>query len=177
MIRIESTQRGGKVLQAYLRNAGRGGVQETLVGFRGRYSDKNKTPVALVAAANEFGTDTIPSRPFMRAAIDDVGDELRSTIRARIDPLRMVIDRPLAQRLGDIVKEEIQKKIRTWTIPPNAPATIMRKGRNDPLVDTRKMLNSIQVELGSGDGNFASPATSFFRQFATSSAVRQRAGR
>ena len=164
MVKIEVERRGGKLLEAYIRNAGKGGVHETAIGFQGYYPDENRTPVAFVAALNEFGTDRIPSRPFMRSAITDVEDDLRRMLRQRLDPLKMIIDRPLAQAMGDLVKTRIRNNIIEWTQPPNAPLTIALKGRNDPLVHTRRMLNSIFVEVRGGLESTVTPTSGFFQR-------------
>ena len=34
-----------------------------------------------------------------------------------------------------------------WTTPPNSAATIQRKGKDDPLVDTGKMRDSVEYRI------------------------------
>ena len=41
----------------------------------------------------------------------------------------------------------IQDQIRAMQDPPNAPATIKRKGSDSPLQDTDKMLDSVDYEV------------------------------
>ena len=65
-VSVKVQRRGGKKLQRLLREAGKGGVSGVKGGFfsTAKYDDKRGTPVAAVAAWNEFGTETIPERPF-----------------------------------------------------------------------------------------------------------------
>ena len=163
MIGAKITQRGGKKLDAYLKNAGKGGVQEVLVGVRGRYPDG--THIAEVAAIQEFGTQDIPSRPALRSAIEDADDELRQVMRQGLDPRKMIVDTELAQRMGNQLRQEIRRKIENWTQPPNAPGTVEQKGKNDPLVDTGRLRDSVQVEVGEED-TVSTPTAGTFRQLA-----------
>lgn len=97
--------------------------------------------VASVAAFNEFGGGKVPPRPFMRTCVQNrrklwrriVRDELAKNEDARVT---LAI---LAQRMVVDLKDYIK----IWTMPPNAPSTIAKKGFNDPLVDTGRMMNSV----------------------------------
>ena len=42
------------------------------------------------------------------------------------------------------VENLIKAKIASGDFTPNAPSTIKKKGRNQPLVDTGRMLNSVK---------------------------------
>jgi hypothetical protein len=101
--------------------------------------------VSDIAFFNEFGTRDIPSRPFMRQAIDENIDSLFN-MKDRI--FSTVIDgkRTAAQGLGllgEHVVGLIQKKIVDLREPPNTPETIERKGSDNPLVDTGQMRQSV----------------------------------
>ena len=37
-----------------------------------------------------------------------------------------------------------------WSIPMNAPLTVELKGFNDPLIDTGKMLDSVEYRVADG---------------------------
>jgi hypothetical protein len=48
-------------------------------------------------------------------------------------------------RIGELAKSDVKQTIVQMTSPPNSAATIAKKGRNDPLIDTRHLLGSIGV--------------------------------
>ena len=60
MVKVKVRQRGGKRLARLLREAGKGGVKSVQVGFFSTAKYQDGTPVAAVAAWNEFGTKNIP---------------------------------------------------------------------------------------------------------------------
>ena len=72
-VKVTVKRTGGKKLQRLLREAGKGGVSGVKVGFFSTAKYEDGTPVAAVAAWNEFGTKTIPERPFFRRALAEVG--------------------------------------------------------------------------------------------------------
>ena len=82
---------GGKKLRRLLREAGKGGVSGVKVGFFSTARYEDGTPVAAVAAWNEFGTKNIPERPFFRRAIAEMEDGIANIIKAGIDPRRMTV--------------------------------------------------------------------------------------
>ena len=115
----------------------------------------NGVAVAQVALWNEFGTATIPERPFWRPALKKVRPKVRRMIleRARKGirpsyPYRHAgNDRLLAQDVADAIVKEVRKYIRDLKQPPNALATIKKKGFDDPLVWTGKLERSIISEV------------------------------
>ena len=115
----------------------------------------NGVAVAQVALWNEFGTATIPERPFWRPALKKVRPKVRRMIleRARKGirpsyPYRHAgNDRLLAQDVADAIIKEVRKYIRDLKQPPNALATIKKKGFDDPLVWTGKLERSIISEV------------------------------
>ena len=158
-VTVKVQQRGGKKLQRLLREAGKGGVSGVKVGFFSTAKYQDGTPVAAVAAWNEFGTKNIPERPFFRNALAEMEDGIANIIKAGIDPRRMVVDDRLAGRVGEYVAGQVQESITALKDPPNAPETIARKrkklggkkgvgGGENPLIDTGFMHDSVtwQVE-------------------------------
>lgn len=126
---------GGQRLQAFLVKAGgERGVSRIQVGFFGdRYPDGR--PVAVVAAAHEFGNDSgsRPETAFMRQALDRgnvrqiVREEMR---RGRAGKGTMAVDRHTAERIGQRMAREVQ-------------ASIDRHG----LRDTGKLQESVKVRV------------------------------
>ena len=148
-LRVKVKQTGGKRLQRILREAGKGGVSGVEVGFFSTAKYQDGTPVAAVAAWNEFGTKRpsgethIPERPFFRQAIAEMQDGVINILKAGIDPERGVVDQQLANRIGAYAQRQVQRRITELDDPPNAPSTVDRKGPSNPLIDTNHMRQSV----------------------------------
>lgn len=113
----------------------------------GNYADG--TSVAEVAFWNEYGTVKIPERSFLRAAVDEKKDEL-DTFQNEV--LEDVVNQKYGviqglRRFAFRVTTEIKNKITTLKEPPNAASTIKKKGFDNPLIHSRKMLNSIDYKI------------------------------
>ena len=130
MIQIKARTTGGHKLNKFLREAGKGGVDEIQVGFfsSARYADG--TPVASVALWNEFGTrkkdgrQHIPPRPFFRRALRKSQRGISAILGDDIDPKKMAVDRQTANKVGAYVQGMIQNEIVTLRTPANARVTI-----------------------------------------------------
>lgn len=105
--------------------------------------------VAEYATWNEFGTRTIPSRPFMRNAFDK---NVETLVRFFYQGRRGIVDGKINQdqlmnavgvKMVQLIKESILNE--SWA--PNAEYTIDRKKSSKPLVDTGTMLNSITYAI------------------------------
>lgn len=100
-----------------------------------------------IAATHEFGGgNNIPSRSFMRSAVDEKRNAIkRLQLQAvfRITGNRSTADRELF-KLGQGMQLFIQQKIQTGPFTPLKPATIRKKGHAIPLIETKQLLNSIQ---------------------------------
>ena len=146
-VTVKVQQRGGKKLQRLLREAGKGGVSGVKVGFFSTARYEDGTPVAAVAAWNEFGTETIPERPFFRNALAESERSVGRILQAGLDTKKMVVDERLAGRVGAHVQGQIQESITALKEPPNAPETVRRKGSSNPLMDTGTLRNSVSWEV------------------------------
>ncbi|TPR19988.1 hypothetical protein DY138_00700 [Apilactobacillus timberlakei] len=49
--------------------------------------------------------------------------------------------------LGKKVVARMQNIMKSWSKPGNAPITIANKGKDDPLIDTGKLMESIKYEI------------------------------
>ena len=129
---------GGKKLRRTISNAKRAAARSAdklEVGFFETAKYPDGTPVAAVAAWAEFGTEGIPERPYFRQALENAQRPARQLLRERVDPKTLVVDNKTAAALGELVKGEVQRRITELKTPPNAPATIARKGSSNPLID------------------------------------------
>lgn len=115
------------------------------VGIMGGKTYPDGTPVAGVGYANEYGTPTIPARPFFRSTIEKNASVLPEMVASLIEKhgpeaaLRMV---------GEHMTDELKESVMTWSDPPNAQSTVDQKGYNAPLRGNDRLLrNSFSYEI------------------------------
>ena len=126
-----------------------------------RYPDG--TPMAAVAAWNEFGTEMngrqhVPERPYFRQAIIKAKPDLLEAMKKHIDPMTLAFDRRVAGIVGQVMVGHIQRSITQLRDPPNAEVTIKGgwirtksgwwikikgKGSSNPLIDTGDMRRGV----------------------------------
>ena len=106
----------------------------------------NGESVAQVAYWNEYGTATIPARPFFRNTIAEKQDEWADKAASILQHTDGDVGRALAL-IGEGVKGDIVEAIQNFAEPPNADSTVKRKGFDKPLVDTGDLWRAIQSEV------------------------------
>lgn len=100
------------------------------------------------ATFNEFGTRHIPERSFIRSTFDENRKDYERQMQADARTLGQGGDADLIlNRAGLRATADIQKKITELRDPPNAPATIARKGSSNPLIDSSRMRQSVNYEI------------------------------
>lgn len=110
------------------------------------------TSVLDVALFNEYGTEDIPARSFLRDTYElrekKIGKTVRSLIlkeaKGNINKSRMI---SAMKKAGAYVLAEVLKRISTRIPPPNDPATIAKKGSDVPLIDTGLLRKSLTFEV------------------------------
>lgn len=139
---------GWRRLQRELRTlGGQPYVKAGILDSAGMHGDSG-LHVAEVAAANEFGTDTIPERPFMRLSDKKIRadvDKMAPKLLGHIVSGRMNVSKML-DLIGLKAVARIKETIQGSVPPPNAPRTIARKGSSTTLVDTSQMYQSVNYE-------------------------------
>jgi hypothetical protein len=120
------------------------------VGIMAGSGSHDGTSLVDIAVFNEFGTERIPSRPFMRRTADE--NEGRVQRFAAGLARRVMSGQMRPEQLLDSVGLWFQRAIRatirnspSWAVP-NAPSTIARKGSTKPLVDTGLLHGSVNYE-------------------------------
>lgn len=136
----------GKLL-AKLEKIGNGGKKVKLTaGFYKDAKYEDGTPVALVAAANNFGTldsgGFIPPRPFFDDAIRENKDKWAENYGKALKKTDYDVERS-SKLVGEQMRADIIDSINGWTEPPNAKSTVEEKGRDAPLKDTYHMMRSV----------------------------------
>jgi len=88
-------------------------------------------------------TVTIPPRPFFRSMIADEKPYWSSDLRHALNEYNYNAHKAL-DSMGQLIVADLQKSIKDFTTPANAPSTIARKGFDDPLVDTGHMWKTVK---------------------------------
>ncbi|MEY1087317.1 hypothetical protein AB7160_00470 [Morganella morganii] len=106
------------------------------------------TQVAQVGYIQEYGAPEakIPPRPFFRAVINEGKQVWPAILASGVEHYQGDVKSALAL-LGEQIVGELSQSVRDWNSPPNAPATIAKKGFNKPLIDTGQMANSFSYEV------------------------------
>ena len=138
--------RGGDKFKAALKQAVDKAASGTVrVGIIESQTYPNGESVAQVAYWNEYGTATIPARPFFRNTIAEKQGEWADKAA---ELLKQSDDTNHALALiGEGVKGDIVETIQNFREPENAPSTVKRKGFDKPLVDTGDLWRAIQSEV------------------------------
>jgi hypothetical protein len=119
--------------------------KHVLVGVPAGKHEADGTPLALVAAANEFGTSTIPERSFLRSGIHEHMPEfvhLSGGLLPRVADGSMSEDLAL-DIVGIAAAAAVKTKIIDGPFEENAPATKQRKKSDRPLVDSGALRQGI----------------------------------
>lgn len=102
-----------------------------------------------IAVQNEFGTNTIPARSFMRTSFDENLPKIKKLITQQYD--QVVLGSQKSQNaldaIGSVVQGFIVTKIRQIVSPPNSPRTIAEKGSSKPLIDFGQMIQSVTYQV------------------------------
>jgi hypothetical protein len=94
---------------------------------------------------NEFGTEDIPERPFMRITMAENKRDYANMMRrgGRRIMQGKTTKGDVLHDLGRQMVDDIQDTIRSSVPPPNAPATVEHKGHDTTLVETGAMHDAV----------------------------------
>lgn len=123
-------------------------VKGARAGYIGNQSYPNGLTVAENALIQEYGTDTIPPRPFLRKTLKQQKKWAKFTkemFDANGDGTLTL--EQIAGQVGIMMKQDIQDSINSNIPPPNAESTIRQKGSSKTLIDTGTLRNSVQSEV------------------------------
>jgi hypothetical protein len=108
-----------------------------------------ETTVGDIAEYQEFGTEDIPARSFIRAWYDESLTKNRAAMRVVLRQVTrgtITIQQAFGQ-LGSLFVAEIQKRIVERIPPPLKDSTVKAKGSDVPLIDTGQLRASITFEV------------------------------
>jgi hypothetical protein len=145
-----ATVSGGDALSAKLRQmVGKlGSASEVRVGFLEGATYPDGTPVAEVAAIQNFGAPAanVPARPFFSNMVSQESPEWGRQFGQIMRDTELDAGKGLAL-MGEGIAGQLRQSIADTNEPPLAAATIARKGFDKPLVDTGHMLASVDKEV------------------------------
>lgn len=154
-VKIKDVDRGYNALVKRVFGKEKHSVAVGIFAKEGAQTYDDGLTVLQVAIWNEFGTDKIPERSFIRAYFDENQERLKK-IFARLMSYYVIQGRGTKEQvlelLGQQIVGEIRKRISRGIPPPNAPSTIAKKGSSKPLIDTGQLRSSITYRV-SKDGN------------------------
>ncbi|GAB1578666.1 hypothetical protein [Bordetella petrii] len=149
MAAVKTIDRGLNRLMAQARALDGSGVKFGIQGDAGADPESGADLVD-IAVWNEYGTEHIPARPFMRDFAEKNGKVLGQAmdrVAMAVQDGRLSADAGLDQ-LGTFAerhqKAHVQQS-KSWAVP-NAPSTVAKKGSDVPLVDQGVMVNAIRYE-------------------------------
>lgn len=114
-------------------------------------SQSDGVSIAEYATANEFGTDNIPSRPFMATAFDENLPKINADFKKQGE-LMAQGHRTANAALTVIGQKHAGRIQNTITgrdfLPRLSPVTVKaKKGSEKTLVDTGAMVNAVQISI------------------------------
>ncbi len=141
---------GGDNLQKALAEISKRMEGSVNVGFLEGATYPDGTPVAQVAFWNEYGTTTIPPRPFFRTTIEGKSQSW-SLVMAKAAYQSKFDGEYTMKMVGIRASEDIQQAIVGWTTPGNADSTIAIKGFDKPLIHGGDMMRAVDYEVNPDD--------------------------
>lgn len=119
-------------------------------GAKAESGEGDPVSVAEYMYINEVGTFDIPARPVM-AQTGDIERNGSTGALVASESVAVASGKASVERaltlIGIHYKGQLQKAIHAFSSPANAPATIEKKGANNPLVDTGTAANAITFEV------------------------------
>ncbi len=116
-------------------------------------TDRGGIPMVELAAVHEFGSpkNNIPRRSFIADTFNNRGVK-RAQAKAAAKVANLVINNKLSpvrgvELLGQLGVTQVKSAINNGIKPPLKPATVARKGHSKQLIDTGKLLNSIEAKV------------------------------
>ncbi|MFG6334790.1 MAG: hypothetical protein K1W20_04865 [Lachnospiraceae bacterium] len=110
--------------------------------------DGSRADLVDIAMWNEFGTENMPSRPFMRDSVDKHMQAINHVLLSQKDALlKGASAKDVLNTVGLFQQDLIQTEIEQGDFVANASSTIEKKGSDKPLIDTGTMKNSVHFQI------------------------------
>ena len=108
---------------------------------------KKGVPISEYATYNAYGTEKIPSRPFMATSADENkgwSTSVKNAVKGIIDGAEVISQ---MNTVGEKMKTDIKKNIGTYRFKPLKPATVKKKGHDIQLIDSGDLYDAIDYEV------------------------------
>lgn len=128
------------------------GVHEEATADVDDGNTKRSVKIAPYAAANEYGTSRIPSRPFLQNTMKRKGKAWEKYFARQLKRRGNDIEGAL-NAVGQVAASDVKATIREGNFEPLKPRTVeakTRKGRPEPkaiLIDTGSLIKSIAYKV------------------------------
>ncbi|POY46515.1 hypothetical protein EC523_01520 [Avibacterium paragallinarum] len=110
--------------------------------------EKSGANLVDIAIWNEFGTDKIPSRPFIRQSFTDNQKAVAQYLGRVFSNVAKGSDLRLEMaRLGQWYQNKQENTLRDYPWQPNAKATVKRKKSSKPLIHYRLLSKAIRYQV------------------------------
>lgn len=135
------------------------GIFDTARRVKGQKTIRGKVRVVLeeltnaaVASLQEYGTSTIPARPFIGPMLRQNRRKYVHMIAAAVRDAQKVneqVPKSVWNKIGATMKRDIKEYVLKGlgVPPPNAPSTIAAKGSSRTLVDSKQMIRSVDYRV------------------------------
>ena len=119
--------------------------------FEDAVHDPRGTPITLIAAVNEFGSDHIPARPVFATTYEANQDAYATRAKDIVAAAVARRDNSIASELkslGDEIANDIQAAMWNFSDPKNAPRTIKNKGDIDnPWIHKEETVKAVEARV------------------------------
>lgn len=149
-VTVKNSGNGLKTLKQHAKGASLVAVAGV---FKNAENSETGESVAKYAKVMEYGSPTVPPRPFMRQTVKAHDDEWKAQLREGLRARGFDKAREVLVAVGRLMRGDIIATIRGGSFKRLAPATIRakeRKGRPEPatpLIDTTSLIKSISSEV------------------------------
>lgn len=137
-----------------LAKAAKGLPQEVVAGvLSGSTNSDTGEPVAQYAQYLEFGTEKMPSRPFLRTTAKQCEANWKKLLKAGLKAKGLEGATGVMTAVGHAMKADVVLQIKNGSYSPLTASTVKskkRKNREDParpLIDTTSLIKSIGSEV------------------------------
>ena len=124
------------------------------VGILSDGSTADGVSILEYAIYNEYGTQFIPARPFLREATERPGNQaiisrfIEEQVSKVVDSKGAFTARDALTAIGEFVRGKIIYSIRNGSWTPNAPSTLKGKqSGTTPLINQGDLIRSIEFEV------------------------------
>ena len=124
-------------------------VLDLTIGFQGESGaqlyPETLVSVAQVALFQEYGTEDIPARSFLRKAVFSNRKAISAVARREVQAAIKGSKSPVEalSEIGQFAADKIVARIRSGNFKALAPSTVAKKGHARPLIDSKLMMNSV----------------------------------